>query len=98
MATATCRNLREGKLANCSLMPPSPPPVGRRMLEPQEGQTIAVWFSSGAASAVAAKLAAERYGNLCDVRLVNNTVAEESPDNLRFLRDVEKWIGIEVEF
>ncbi len=66
--------------------------------EPIEGDTIAVWFSAGAASAVAAKRTVERYGNLCQVRLVNNPIAEEDADNLRFLRDVERWIGIEVEF
>jgi len=60
--------------------------------------TIAVWFSCGAASAVAAKLTVERYGKTCDVRLVNNPVAEEDADNLRFLRDVEQWTGVEVEF
>ena len=66
--------------------------------EAREGDKIAVWFSSGAASAVAAKLTVERYGDRCDVHLVNNPVREEDIDNLRFLRDVEKWIGIEVEF
>lgn len=68
------------------------------MREVEEGDTIAVWFSSGAASAVAAKRTAERYGNIARVRLVNNPVVEEDPDNLRFLRDVERWVGIEVEF
>lgn len=68
------------------------------MGEPHEGDTIAVWFSSGAASAVAAKKTLERYGNLCRVRLVNNPVAEEDADNTRFLRDVEQWLGVEVEF
>lgn len=68
------------------------------MTEPLDGDMIAVWFSSGAASAVAAKLTVERYSSRCNVRLVNNPVREEDLDNLRFLRDVEKWIGVEVEF
>ena len=51
-----------------------------------------VWFSCGAASAVAAKLAVERYGNQCEV-LYCDTLAYEHPDNMRFLRDVEAWIG-----
>jgi len=67
-------------------------------LTPEPGQMIAVWFSSGAASAVAAKLAVERYGKTNPVRLVNNPVREEDIDNLRFLHDVERWIGVEVEF
>lgn len=56
-------------------------------------QTIAVWFSCGAASAVAAKLAVLLYGSTHNVLVVNNPVAEEHPDNLRFLNDVSKWIG-----
>ena len=64
----------------------------------QPGQTIAVWFSSGAASAVAAKRTLEMYGNICKVRVINNPIKEEDPDNLRFLKDVEKWLGIEIEF
>ena len=58
---------------------------------------IAVWFSCGAASAVAAKMTVERYGKTHDIRVLNNPVAEEDEDNLRFLKDVEEWIGIKVE-
>lgn len=65
--------------------------------EPKEGDVIAVWFSCGAASAVAAKLTLERYGNLCDVRIVNNPVAEEDEDNRRFLADVQAWLGRPIE-
>lgn len=64
---------------------------------PASGEVIAVWFSCGAASAVAAKKTIELYGHSHDVRVVNNPVAEEDPDNQRFLRDVEKWLGIEIE-
>lgn len=66
-------------------------------LLPREGDIIAVWFSCGAASAVAAKLTLERYGNLCDVRVVNNPVMEEDKDNRRFLADVEQWLGVTIE-
>ena len=55
---------------------------------------IAVWFSCGAASAVAAKLTIDKYD---DVRVIYNPVINEHPDNLRFLKDVEKWIGQEIE-
>lgn len=67
-------------------------------LAPKEGDVIAVWFSCGAASAVAAKKTIEKYGNLCRVRVINNPVVEEDPDNLRFLKDVERWLGVEIEF
>lgn len=64
---------------------------------PFVGDTIVVWFSSGAASAVAAFLTVQEYGLWCRVRVVNNPVVEEDPDNLRFLRDVEEWLGISIE-
>lgn len=69
----------------------------RRAREPKEGEKIAVWFSCGAASAVAAKKTIERYDNLCDIRVVYNPVIEEHEDNLRFLRDCAEWLGKHIE-
>lgn len=60
-------------------------------------ETIAVWFSCGAASAVAAKLTIEQYGDTCNVRVLNNPVIEEDPDNLRFMLDVQEWLGVTIE-
>lgn len=57
-------------------------------------QRTVVWFSCGAASAVAAKLAVEKYGNPEIVYC--NTLASEHPDNARFLVDVEEWIGKQI--
>jgi hypothetical protein len=59
---------------------------------------IAVWFSCGAASAVAAKKTIELYGNTHDIRIINNPIKEEHEDNQRFLKDVEKWLGQKIEF
>lgn len=59
-------------------------------------ETIVVWFSCGAASAVAAKLTVEKYGETHNVLIVNNPIKEEDPDNIRFKNDVEKWIGQEI--
>ncbi len=54
---------------------------------------IVCWFSCGAASAVATKLAiAENAGRLPLV-IAYTEVAEEHPDNRRFLRDCELWFG-----
>lgn len=61
-------------------------------------ETIAVWFSCGAASAVAAKKTIEKYGHTHIIRIINNPVLEEHPDNMRFLKDVEKWLGLPIEF
>jgi hypothetical protein len=45
---------------------------------------------------VAAKLAVEKYGDGCTV-VYCDTSGDEHPDNLRFLSDVEKWIGRSIE-
>src|SRR5688572_14057102 len=60
------------------------------------GKTIAVWFSCGAASAVAAKLTVEKYGETHNIFIVNNPVKEEHEDNRRFLDDVSNWIGLPI--
>lgn len=56
-------------------------------------KTVAVWFSCGAASAVAAKLTLEKYGESHNILIVNNPVDEEHEDNQRFLKDVSLWLG-----
>jgi len=62
-----------------------------------KNKTIAVWFSCGAASAVAAKKTIELYGKDNTIRIINNPIKEEHEDNQRFLIDVEKWLGLPVE-
>ncbi len=58
-----------------------------------EEKIIAVWFSCGAASAVAAKKTIEKYGASHKIIVVNNPVINEHSDNERFLKDCEKWLG-----
>lgn len=62
-------------------------------MKPKDGDTIAVWFSNGAASAVAWKETVRIYGDRCRVIAINNPVAEEDEDNLRFAKDVSAWVG-----
>ena len=57
---------------------------------------VLAWFSCGDASAVAAKLAIEKYGDRCEV-LYCDTFAYEHPDNRRFFLDVSKWLGQEIK-
>lgn len=38
-----------------------------------------------------------KYGEVADIRIVNNIVDEEDEDNRRFLKDVEKWLGHPIE-
>lgn len=50
-----------------------------------------VWFSCGAASAVAAKLMCAE-DPACEI-VYCDTSRNEHPDNMRFLKDVERWLG-----
>lgn len=53
------------------------------------------WFSCGAASAVATKLALSE--STTPVEIVYCHVREEHPDNMRFKQDCEKWFGQEIK-
>lgn len=61
------------------------------------GKTIVVWFSCGAASAVALMKTIELYGEENTVLAVNNPVINEDEDNIRFKNDVSKWLNIEIQ-
>lgn len=60
------------------------------------GDTIAVWFSCGAASAIAVKTTIEKYGDICKIVVINNPIKEEDPDNQRFRNDIENWLKITI--
>lgn len=51
------------------------------------------WFSCGAASAVATKLA---IASGAEITVAYCEVMEEHPDNKRFLKDCEEWFGQEI--
>tara|TARA_R110002096_G_scaffold76623_2_gene181013 strand:- start:333 stop:1127 length:795 start_codon:yes stop_codon:yes gene_type:complete len=53
------------------------------------------WFSCGVTSAVACKLAVEKYGKE-NVELYYIVIDSAHWDNERFIRDCEKWIGTKV--
>lgn len=59
---------------------------------------IVCWFSCGAASAVATKLAIAQYAGFNDVEIViaRCIVRQEHPDNDRFAADCEKWFGMTI--
>lgn len=52
------------------------------------------WFSCGAASAVASKIALKEYDN---VRIIYQDTGSEHPDNKRFLQECQDWFGQEIE-
>lgn len=53
-------------------------------------------FSCGIPSAVAAKLTVQKYGNKALVYYCN-TFKYEHPDNVRFFKDVENWLGVKIK-
>lgn len=54
---------------------------------------VVCWFSCGVTSAVAAKMAYDRYHNEREVVIAYCQTNSEHPDNERFLHDCENWIG-----
>ena len=56
-------------------------------------ETVA-WFSAGATSAVACKLALKKYP---DLKILYIETGSHHPDNLRFLRECENWYGREIQ-
>lgn len=67
-------------------------PDAQGLLTDGQERRVLCWFSCGAASAVACKMAVEKYGAACEV-LYCDTLKYEHPDNRRFFSDVEQWIG-----
>lgn len=57
---------------------------------------IVCWFSCGAASAVATKLAIVENAGRMPLVVARCIVREEHPDNDRFSADCEKWFGIPI--
>ena len=53
------------------------------------------WFSCGCTSAVACKLAIDRFGNDVDLYYIETGAAHE--DNKRFINDCEKWYDREIK-
>jgi len=62
----------------------------------EQVERILVWFSCGTSSAVALKLALDKYGSRVQA-VYCDTSKNEHPDNMRFMRDVESWLGVKVE-
>ena len=60
---------------------------------PKRTGRVISWFSCGAASAVATKLAIQKYGS---VDVYYTDTGSEHEDNPRFITDCEKWFGTNV--
>jgi len=55
---------------------------------------IVSWFSAGVSSAVATKIALNKYG---DVKIIYTHIDDQHKDTLRFISDCKKWFGVPVE-
>lgn len=58
---------------------------------------LVCWFSCGAASAVATKLAIADNAGKLPLIVAYTEVKEEHPDNKRFLKECEEWFGQKIE-
>lgn len=57
---------------------------------------ILCWWSAGATSAVAIKMALEKYGkDRC--KIIYFKINSAHPDNTRFIEECENWYGVEIE-
>ena len=55
---------------------------------------IVSWFSAGVSSAVATKMAIQRFG---EVKVIYTHIEDQHEDTMRFIKDCEEWFGIEIE-
>lgn len=60
-------------------------------------ERVVIWFSAGVTSAVAAKIAVNKYGGTLPPHLVNCDTGSEDDDNFRFMGDVGARLGLEPE-
>lgn len=61
-----------------------------------DGGRVVVWFSAGATSAVAAKIAVMKYASQKEVCVCYCDTGGEHETNARFVSDVESWIGVPI--
>ncbi len=61
-----------------------------------EIKRVVSWFSCGVTSAVATKIAIEKYKDKYPIVIAYCDTGSEHPDNKRFLSDCEKWFGQEI--
>lgn len=61
-----------------------------------EGGRVVIWFSCGVTSAVAVKLAIQKYKDIKPIHICYTDPGSEHEDNKRFLKDCEGWFDHEI--
>lgn len=61
----------------------------------QKSHKIIAWFSAGITSAIACKLAIEKYGKN-NIELCYIKIDSSHSDNERFIKDCENWYGMKI--
>lgn len=56
-----------------------------------------IWFSAGATSAVASALALKDASLPADKRVLYQETGSHHEDNLRFIHDCERWLGVQIQ-
>jgi PP-loop superfamily ATP-utilizing enzyme len=60
-------------------------------------ERVVIWFSAGVTSAVAARIAADKYQGVLPVHLVTCDTGSEDDDNWRFANEVSVWLDLPLE-
>lgn len=55
---------------------------------------IVSWFSAGVSSAIATKMALNKYG---DIKVIYTHIEDQHEDTMRFIGDCEKWLGVKID-
>lgn len=58
-----------------------------------ESDRVVCWFSCGATSAVACKIAIQQFKRKAEILIAYCDTGSEHPDNHRFLKDCERWFN-----
>lgn len=71
-------------------------PNHQRVSVTEKAKRVVCWFSCGAASAVATKLALEEWRGVLPIDIVYCDTGSEHPDNVRFMADCVRWFNQDI--
>lgn len=71
-------------------------PKQSRVSVTEKAKRVVCWFSCGAASAVATKLALDEWRSVLPIDIVYCDTGSEHPDNVRFMADCVRWFNQDI--